>query len=137
VVEEVRGELRRRRIPTTRRCRRIMIEIRAAIVADLLAREVDSSASGRRPDQYRSRSTGSTSMSPISTSRFTRDPSADPADRGGRHDAGIRCRCAARWPGAVLLLALLGLGLDELSMNARDPEGEADPRKSVAYEARS
>ena len=142
VVEEVRGELRRRRIPYDREMPiGIMIEIpAAAIVSDLLAREVGFFSIGTNDlIQY------SLAIDRVNEHvSYLYEPLHPAILRLVRriveagHDAGIPVSMCGEMAGEPLYsYALLGLGLDELSMNAAAiPRGKRILRKSVAYEAK-
>lgn len=142
VVEEVRGELRRRRIPYDKEMPiGIMIEIpSAAIVADLLAREVGFFSIGTNDlIQY------SLAIDRVNEHvSYLYEPLHPAILRLVRrvveagHDAGIPVAMCGEMAGEPLYsYALLGLGLDELSMNAAAiPRVKRILRKSVAYEAK-
>jgi len=108
-----------------------MIEIpAAAIVADLLAREVEFFSIGtKRPDPVLARDRPGQRACLLSLRAASpRDPSADPAVVEAGHDAGIPVSMCGEMAGEPFYsYALLGLGLDELSMNAAAIRGEADP----------
>ena len=142
VVEEVRGELRRRRIPYDKEMPiGIMIEIpAAAIVADLLAREVGFFSIGTNDlIQY------SLAIDRVNEHvSYLYEPLHPAILRMIRrvveagHDAGIPVSMCGEMAGEpIYSYALLGLGLDELSMNAAAiPRVKRILRKSVAYEAK-
>jgi len=142
VVEEVRGELRRRRIPYDKEMPiGIMIEIpAAAIVADLLAREVGFFSIGTNDlIQY------SLAIDRVNEHvSYLYEPLHPAILRMIRrvveagHDAGIPVAMCGEMAGEpIYSYALLGLGLDELSMNAAAiPRVKRILRKSVAYEAK-
>lgn len=142
VVEEVRGELRRRRIPYDKEMPiGIMIEIpSAAIVADLLAREVGFFSIGTNDlIQY------SLAIDRVNEHvSYLYEPLHPAILRMIRriveagHDAGIPVAMCGEMAGEPFYsYALLGLGLDELSMNAAAiPRVKRILRKSVAYEAK-
>jgi len=142
VVEEVRGELRRRRIPFDKEMPiGIMIEIpSAAIVSDLLAREVAFFSIGTNDlIQY------SLAIDRVNEHvSYLYEPLHPAILRLIRrvveagHDAGIPVSMCGEMAGEPFYsYALLGLGLDELSMNAAAiPRVKRILRKSVAYEAK-
>jgi len=142
VVEEVRGELRRRRIPYDKEMPvGIMIEIpAAAIVSDLLAREVEFFSIGTNDlIQY------SLAIDRVNEHvSYLYEPLHPAILRMIRrvveagHDAGIPVAMCGEMAGEPLYsYALLGLGLDELSMSAAAiPRVKRILRKSVAYEAK-
>ena len=142
VVEEVRGELRRRRIPYDKEMPiGIMIEIpSAAIVADLLAREAGFFSIGTNDlIQY------SLAIDRVNEHvSYLYEPLHPAILRLIRrvveagHDAGIPVSMCGEMAGEPFYsYVLLGLGLDELSMNAAAiPRVKRILRKSVAYEAK-
>jgi len=142
VVEEVRGELRRRRIPYDKEMPiGIMIEIpAAAIVSDLLARETGFFSIGTNDlIQY------SLAIDRVNEHvSYLYEPLHPAILRMVRrvveagHDAGIPVSMCGEMAGEPFYsYALLGLGLDELSMNAAAiPRVKRILRKSVAYEAK-
>jgi phosphotransferase system enzyme I (PtsI) len=142
VVEEVRGELRRRRIPYDKEMPiGIMIEIpSAAIVSDLLAREAGFFSIGTNDlIQY------SLAIDRVNEHvSYLYEPLHPAILRLIRrvveagHDAGIPVSMCGEMAGEPFYsYALLGLGLDELSMNAAAiPRVKRILRKSVAYEAK-
>ena len=142
VVDEVRGELRRRRIPYDKEMPiGIMIEIpSAAIVADLLAQEVGFFSIGTNDlIQY------SLAIDRVNEHvSYLYEPLHPAILRLIRrvveagHDAGIPVSMCGEMAGEPFYsYALLGFGLDELSMNAAAiPRVKRILRKSVAYEAK-
>jgi phosphotransferase system enzyme I (PtsI) len=142
VVEEVRAELRRRRIPYDKEMPiGIMIEIpSAAIVADLLAQEAEFFSIGTNDlIQY------SLAIDRVNEHvSYLYEPLHPAILRLIRrvveagHDAGIPVSMCGEMAGEPFYsYALLGLGLDELSMNAAAiPRVKRILRKSVAYEAK-
>jgi len=142
VVEEVRAELRRRRIPFDKEMPiGIMIEIpAAAIVSDLLAREVGFFSIGTNDlIQY------SLAIDRVNEHvSYLYEPLHPAILRMIRrvveagHDAGIPVAMCGEMAGEpIFSYALLGLGLDELSMSAAGiPRVKRILRKSVAYEAK-
>jgi len=142
VLEEARSELRRKRVPYDKEMAiGIMVEIpSAAMVADLLARETDFFSIGTNDlIQYalaidRVNEHVSYLYEPLNPAilRLVRRI----VEAG--HDAGIPVAMCGEMAGEPLYsYVLLGLGLDELSMNATAiPRVKRILRKSVAYEAK-
>ena len=142
LVDEVRADLRRRRIPFDKGMAvGIMIEIpSAAIVADMLAKEVSFFSIGTNDlIQYalaidRVNEHVSYLYEPLHPAilRLVRRI----VDAG--HEAGIPVSMCGEMAGEPLYsYVLLGMGMDELSMNATSiPRVKRILRKSVAYEAK-
>jgi len=142
VVEEAKAELRKRRVPFDKALQvGIMVETpSAALVADLLARETDFFSIGTNDlIQY------SLAIDRINEHvSYLYEPLHPAILRlirkivEGGHDAGIPVAMCGEMAGDPLYAyVLLGLGLDELSMNATAiPRVKRLLRKSVAYQAK-
>ncbi|HEY5764981.1 MAG TPA: phosphoenolpyruvate--protein phosphotransferase [Candidatus Deferrimicrobiaceae bacterium] len=142
VVEEAKAELRKRRVPFDKALQvGIMVETpSAALVADLLARETDFFSIGTNDlIQY------SLAIDRINEHvSYLYEPLHPAILRlirkivEGGHDAGIPVAMCGEMAGDPLYAyVLLGLGLDELSMNAAAiPRVKRILRKSVAYQAK-
>ena len=142
VVEEAKAELRKRRVPFDKALQvGIMVETpSAALVADLLARETDFFSIGTNDlIQY------SLAIDRINEHvSYLYEPLHPAILRlirkivEGGHDAGIPVAMCGEMAGDPLYAyVLLGLGLDELSMNAAAiPRVKRLLRKSVAYQAK-
>ncbi|OGP34358.1 MAG: phosphoenolpyruvate--protein phosphotransferase [Deltaproteobacteria bacterium GWC2_65_14] len=142
VVEEARAELRRRRVPFNKRMPvGIMVEIpSAALIADLLAREVDFFSIGTN-DLIQYALAIDRINEHVSYLYEPLHPAILPLTRRiveGGHEAGIPVSMCGEMAGEPMYTyVLLGLGLDELSMNAASiPRVKRIVRKSVAYEAK-